>query len=69
MKSKKLSIASKIDQEHQNINREIGEIKLAAMKEVSPEDFSNCGLSFSGNYAISRTALLDHLIWKKRVGS
>jgi len=60
MTKRKLEIANQVEEEHKGINQDIGEIKLAVMKEVSPEDFANWRLEFIWQLRDFKNRLLRH---------
>jgi len=60
MTKHQIEIANQVEEEHKGINQDIGEIKLAVMQEVSPEDFANWRLEFIWQLRDFKNRLLRH---------
>ena len=68
MASRKRDVAKQIVEEHEELNRNIGEIKLTIMEKISTKDFPDWRIQFIGRLRDLRQKLNKHFEFEERGG-
>ncbi len=68
MASKKSDVGKQIVEEHEALNRHIGELKLTIMEKVSTKDFPDWRIQFIGRLRDLKQKLTHHFQFEERGG-
>ena len=68
MASKKLEVEKQLIKEHEELNRNIGELKLTIIERVSAKDFPDWRIQFIGRLRDLKQKLTNHFEFEEKGG-